>query len=130
LGYDVYITRRTNWWQPSGQDIDLAEWSALAAQSADLVPWQGVGPDGLSRQDPTLLALRLPEGGQSAPFLLNDGQLVVKSPDDWTARRMGELAEALGAKVQGEDGEIYDRQGNMIAGPVERDEEAEFWDED
>ncbi|WP_042409939.1 hypothetical protein [Streptacidiphilus carbonis] len=81
MGYDVHITRRENWWDEEGQDISVAEWEAVVAA------------------DPGLGAV---------PLWWNVGRIVSKNPSDAVITRMREVAKALGARVQGDDGEYYD----------------------
>jgi hypothetical protein len=41
------------------------------------------------------------------------GRIVVKNPDQEILRKMWLLAQRLSAKVQGDDGETYDRKGSL-----------------
>ncbi|MFF0394114.1 hypothetical protein ACFYS8_36220 [Kitasatospora sp. NPDC004615] len=79
-GYDVHSTRRENWWDEEGQDIGAAEWEAVVAA------------------DPGLGA---------APMWWSSGRVVSKHPSDAVIAMMCEVAKALGARVQGDDGEWY-----------------------
>ncbi len=45
----------------------------------------------------------------AVPFSFDRGQVVVKDPDLPRIARLLELAAALDAGVQGDDGEFYDR---------------------
>ncbi|MFC5666332.1 hypothetical protein ACFP3U_25610 [Kitasatospora misakiensis] len=81
MGYDVHITRRENWWDEEGQDISAAEWDAVIAA------------------DPGLMVV---------PLWWNAGRIVSKNPSDAVIATMREVAKALGARVQGDDGEYYD----------------------
>ncbi|HTW59894.1 MAG TPA: hypothetical protein VMD99_17330 [Terriglobales bacterium] len=42
------------------------------------------------------------------------GHIVVKNPDEEIIRKMWQLADALSAKVQGSDGEFYNRHGRLV----------------
>lgn len=42
------------------------------------------------------------------------GSIQAKNPDEHTLRKMWQIAKALSAKVQGDEGEQYDEQGNVI----------------
>jgi hypothetical protein len=42
------------------------------------------------------------------------GKIVVNNPDPPMLRRMHEIALAFGAQVEGDDGELYDAEGNPI----------------
>jgi hypothetical protein len=52
------------------------------------------------------------EHGDMAWFHHHHDNVAVKNPDREIRRKMWRLAERLGAKVQGDDGEYYDRFGN------------------
>jgi hypothetical protein len=45
-------------------------------------------------------------------FLYRKGYVTVKNPDEEILRKMWSIAQDLSAKVQGDDGEIYDSSGN------------------
>jgi hypothetical protein len=47
-------------------------------------------------------------------FDFQDGDVVVKNPDEEILKKMWLIAQALGAKVQGDDGEIYDENGEIV----------------
>ncbi|MGO9045869.1 MAG: hypothetical protein ACLQFW_03125 [Xanthobacteraceae bacterium] len=124
MGYDLHITRKKNWdgfEDEHGPEISLDEWIAMVRADAEM------RLDGFCE-------VRLPHGkvfrldrpsiavwtawshhskaGDTAWFDLRDGNVVVKNPDREIRRKMWRLAERLQAKVQGDDGEYYDRFGN------------------
>jgi hypothetical protein len=78
LGYDLHITRK-NHWTDEGPDISADEWKAILVD----------------------------EPGLSERFDFRDGRIVVKNPDQATIAKMVAIAESLGARVQGDDGELY-----------------------
>jgi hypothetical protein len=104
MGYDLYITRANEHFMPDGQEITAGEWLEIV------------------KSDPTL---RLE--GQAFPYLAlwsgddicgksvypdawldwAHGNIYSKSPDKPIIRKMILLAEKLGAKVQGDDLELY-----------------------
>ena len=101
MGYDLHITRAESWADNAGAEIGAEEW--LAAVRADpeltLAPDVGMGPhfarwSGPSRHDEPWLDWRA-------------GNVYTKSPDSALLRKMVRLAERLGARVQGDDGELY-----------------------
>ena len=47
-------------------------------------------------------------------FSHSQGDVVVKNPDREILRKMWLVAGAFNAKVQGDDGEIYDANGDVI----------------
>jgi hypothetical protein len=115
VGYDVHITRRANWWDDDEEVITAAEWAAVVAADPDL---EMVGdaeartPDGavLRYDSPTLAAMIThPRRDQHGAWLdLWRGNVVVKNPDEVLLAKMRDIAGALGARVQGDEGEYYD----------------------
>lgn len=112
VGYDVHITRRDDWWDKEGVAISAGEWNAIVAADpametvgrADAATLQGEA----IRYDSPGLAIWSRSGSDPAWFDLRGGNIVVKSPDEATLRKMIELAEHLDAKVQGDEGELYE----------------------
>jgi hypothetical protein len=47
-----------------------------------------------------------------AAMCWSDGNIDSKNPDEEIRRKMWRLAQVLKARVQGDDGEFYDEQGN------------------
>ncbi|MFD5793299.1 hypothetical protein ACFWIO_07120 [Streptomyces diastatochromogenes] len=116
MGYDVHITRRTPWWSDEGEQITTQEWAAVVAADSDLemVQVARVSPRG---QDAVLeyrhawLAQMVPHperDTRGAWLDWRDGRIVVKHPDELLLEKMREIAEVLGARVQGDDCEYYD----------------------
>ena len=74
-----------------------AEWSQNEGHEIGEVEW---------------LALNVGE-----PFYWADGNVVCKNPDAAMIERMVEMARRLGARVQGDDGELYPRQTRAARRP-------------
>ena len=51
-------------------------------------------------------------GDGHAWFSYRDGEITVKDPDREISRKMFTIAVALKARVQGDEGETYDANGN------------------
>jgi hypothetical protein len=88
MGYDAHITRRKSWADTDGPEISEQEWLAHAADDPEL-----------------------------ASLFWNGGNIDAKNPDGPLVRRMVSAAAALGATVQGDDGESYDAAGNAVQPP-------------
>lgn len=99
MGYDVHITRAQHWSENDGHWITTEEW-------LDVV-----------RNDPELSL-----DGNNGPYFANwnsqstlddpwldwfDGNIYTKNPDDSVVDKMIAIARRLGARVQGDDGEVY-----------------------
>ena len=89
MGYEAHITRRKNWSDGAGPAISEQEWLAHV------------------NDDPGLAEL----------VHWNRGNVDAKNPDDALLARMVAAAAALGATVQGDDGETYDQSGNASPPP-------------
>jgi hypothetical protein len=94
LGYDVYITRRTHWSDAFGDEIGPEEWMALVDDESGLEPVAEAGS----------WVARSPAGTR---IEWADGNVAARDPEDDEVDLLLELAERLGATVQGEDGEVY-----------------------
>jgi hypothetical protein len=108
MGYDISICRVDS-------EIPLEEWKAYVAQADDLRPvdrFEGTNP-----RTGAVMSLEAPDSaywtghpeGFEVPLMWGSGgRIPVKQPDEPTLARMREIATALGARVQGEEGEFYD----------------------
>lgn len=88
MGYDVHITRRKSWSDESGPAISEQEWLAHARGDADL-----------------------------EALVCSGGNVDAKYPDAALLAKMVAAAAALGATVQGDDGETYDLSGSATPAP-------------
>lgn len=118
MGYDLRITRSADESASEAAPVTLDEWRSYVASDAEMSltgfaevtnPMTGesirVDDEGLavwadySGDDP---------GGNRAWFSYRDrGEIVVKSPDDEIIAKMRQIAQRLGARVVGEEGEEY-----------------------
>ena len=106
MGYDLHVTRGDR------RPIPEAEWRAYLAEDPELDP-TGVAetptPAGtLKYENPGLACWRGHPSGEVVWFDFRHGQVVVKNPDEPTIGKMLAVARALRARVQGDDGEIYE----------------------
>lgn len=100
MGYDLHITRRTEWCDPdSGPPITLAEFQSAVLGRPDFKPDCYVNS-----------ALWKPADPDAAPCLWLDdsGEILCKNPPDEFINVMLDIASSLGARVQGDDGEFYE----------------------
>jgi hypothetical protein len=115
MGYDLHVTRG------DGKPIGEAEWRAYVASDREL-DLTGVAeaetPDGTLRyENPSLACWRGHPAGEQVWFDFRDGEVVVKNPDEPTIGKMLVMAAALRARVQGDDGEIYESPGGRPSPP-------------
>jgi len=114
MGYEVHIRR-----DETGP-ISLAEWSAHVEQADDLRMdgfAESTTPDGatIRIEEPGIAVWTAqPDAAQGGWITFDDGEIVVNNPDAPMLGRMHEIAVALGAQMQGDDGELYDADGEPI----------------
>jgi len=102
MGYDIHITRADDWAENQGFEISTEEWLNLAQSDPDLVPvpengkyfvvWHG--------------ATEYPETW----FDWSNGNINTTAPDKATLSKMLEIARKLNAKIQGDEGELYEEE--------------------
>ncbi len=97
MGYDVHITRAQHWAENAGNEIAPAEWVALIEDDPELVLALEYGP---------YFALWIgPSSYSNSWFSWERGNIYSKGPGEKVTEKMLALAQRLGAKVQGDDGE-------------------------
>jgi len=104
MGYELHITRAPEWFQAEQCPIDLDEWLRIVEQDPDLV-----------RQDSGLPGFVVwtawSQGGVHPPMWHSEGCVVSSATETPVVRKMHEIAQRLGARVVGDDGEEYDATG-------------------
>src|SRR5262245_44213580 len=88
MGYTVYITRRKSWTDSRGPSISEQEWLGHIGGDPDL-----------------------------GSLFWSDGNIEINNPDLVLIKKMASVAAALGATVQGDDGELYDGEGRPVQQP-------------
>jgi hypothetical protein len=110
MGYDIHITRKANWFD-DGPDIPDSEWQTYVAGDPEMTMTGAAeaalpGSAVLRYENSLLAEWRRPMGG-TVWFDFRRGRVVVKNPDDETVEKMKQVARALRARVQGDEGEFY-----------------------
>lgn len=136
MGYDVHITRKDDWSDTAGETITRDEWldyvrgDTSLALMGEAVVSNDKGQE-VSIKDETLTVWKewpKREGGKSEALMWHsNGNVLSTNPDAAMLQKMFLIADALGGKLQGDDGEIY----NSI-GMVDRQDRAtkkwwKFW---
>jgi hypothetical protein len=98
VGYDVHITRRKDWSQ-AGKEITAEEWLAYVKQDSELSLFPQNGP----------YCTRWSGGSKHVDAWLDwsKGNVYTRNPDERLIDKMVAIARSLDARVQGDDGEIY-----------------------
>jgi hypothetical protein len=99
MGYDIHITRADDWIDNQGHKIEASEWHAVIESGPKLRLAGYNGPhfaiwDGHPQDHEAWLDW-------------HEGNITTKNPDNFLLRKMIEIGGRLGAKVQGDDGELY-----------------------
>jgi len=101
-GYDVHVTRKSFWAEASGPRITLEQWKAYVQSDRQVVNDPANGPTDF------LVTVR----GAAFPLWYNAelGELYTNDPTDEAVRKLEDIARAMRARVQGDDGESYPAQ--------------------
>lgn len=94
MGYDLRITRSTDWTENHGLEIASTEWLSLVQADPELTPDPANGP--------------FAAAWSSAWFDWFEGNVFTTDPDHATVAKMLRIATSLEAVVQGDSGEFYE----------------------
>jgi len=123
MGYEVHITRKKNWFD-DGPEISLPEWLDVVRADPetrnDGHAETNVGGGSVLRvEDASMSAwLAYPghlQDGNMAWMWLSHGNVVTKNPDKEMIGKMVLIAQRLSAKVQGDEGEVYGLDGQLVS---------------
>lgn len=119
MGYDLHITRKEEWFEEEGAQITLDEWKNFVNSSPDMRLdgyAEAETPNGILRVENEGLAVWTGFSGQDKDqsmvwFDYSDGNIKVHNPDEEIIKKMYLIAVALNARVQGEECEVYGKDG-------------------
>jgi hypothetical protein len=99
MGYELHITRREDWADEDDPSIALEEWVAYVASDPEMKPdAENPTPDNAIYVGPA----------EEWPFWwVRRGEIQTKNPTREAIVKMVAIAGALGARVQGDDSEVY-----------------------
>jgi hypothetical protein len=116
----MHITRKNSWFADDGLTISFDEWLQYVLSDPEMrADGYAEAPmlDGLTLRtdDPGIAVWTAYSGhevgGNMAYFSHFGDRVTVKNPDEEILVKMYRIASALGAKVQGDDGEEYGADG-------------------
>lgn len=122
MGYDLHITRKLNWFDVS-PSIDLNEWLAYVDGDPELRHGGSaethVAEGALLRIERDGVCIWTTYSGGPNPenkawLIWSAGNIVAKNPDEEIRQKMWRIAQVLGARVQGDEGEHYGEGGDII----------------
>ena len=99
MGYELHITRRDDWADDDGPSITLEEWVKYVASDPEMkADAENPTPDNAIYLGPT----------EEWPFWwVKRGEIQTKNSTPEVIAKMVAIARSLGARVQGDDGEVY-----------------------
>jgi hypothetical protein len=98
MAYQLHVTRASDWMQSGELPITAAEWLRLIRTDSELVQD--------SRQGPYFVRWS-GAAGRDCWLEWADGRINTKYPNGALLKKLVAIAERLGAKVQGDGGEVY-----------------------
>ena len=101
MGWEIHITRAEHWSSSSQQPITADEWLSLVESAPELI---------IDRRDngPHFALWLSHRVSDDHPwFDWSDGAVHTKHPDQRTLAKALQIARHFGARVQGDDGELY-----------------------
>ena len=121
MGYEIHITRKEHWSDEEEPTISLDEWKAYIRGDSEMrlggFAEAIVGDGSKLRVEVEGLAVWTAysehEINGMAWFGLFEGEVHVKNTDTEILQKMWRIAEKLGARVQGDEGEFYDSSGQV-----------------
>lgn len=117
MGYELHITRKNDWSDEDGPDISFDEWAAFVASDPELRLdgfAEATTPAGevLRMTSPGITAWVSSPGAEPLGwFQWFNGEVSAKVRDSAQLRKMHQIAAVLGARVQGDEGELYEPGG-------------------
>jgi hypothetical protein len=107
MGWEIHITRAEHWADSAQHPISAGEWLEFVEADPELA----IDP----RDNGPYFALWLPHwvDGDHPWFDWFKGAINTKHPDRKTLAKALQIAGRFGAKVQGDDGEVYERPEDL-----------------
>lgn len=114
MGYELHITRKENWYDKNEQlFISEDEWKNFLSKDSEMrldnFAETKLSNGNLLRMEKAGIAVWT-ANGEDMPvwFDHNSGNITVKNPDEKIIKKMLNIASTFKAKVQGDEGEVYE----------------------
>src|SRR3954470_11370209 len=104
MGWEVHMTRADDWTQSAQQPITADEWLVIVSADPELHIDKLNGP---------YFAVWSNRESVDGWFDWADGQVSTKQPNRPTLKKLLQLADKLGATIQGDDGDVYDHPSQL-----------------
>ncbi|MCH5599999.1 hypothetical protein [Niabella ginsengisoli] len=123
MSYDIHITRQESWFDGNdNKRISLDEWKEFLTNDTEMrldnFTETTIATGELIRVERDGLSVWTKYSGNGldgnfAWFDYNNGNIVCKNPDNEIINKMLDIAERLNAKVQGDEGELYEKNADQ-----------------
>lgn len=137
MGYDLHITRKENWFdEDESNEIKLTEWNSYIKSDNEMrldnqaTATADNGETVAYKNDGLAVWTSYSKHGKDDNFAWFDfraGNVTVKNPDQEIKNKMNDIATRLNAKVQGDDGEIYDTKVLTKTSPLGTKDKRPWW---
>ena len=134
MGYDVHITRKSDWGDEEGPTIPLEEWREYLSKDNEMRLMEQAeasgangGPIRMVNEGAAIWTAysAYKSDGEEVWFWHSVDEITVKYPSPEVRAKMYQIASALGATVQGDEGEVYGPDGEELEGaPGEESDES------
>lgn len=113
MGYELHIHRKDNWFdEKSSKPVSYEEWKAVAKADEELII---VGSYGDRRVDFEIPIYGWPKpDGEAVSFIWLIDEVSVSFSGDAAIVKAFELSQKLGAKLQGDENEVYRADGSFF----------------
>ncbi len=126
MAYELHITRRPDWHDASGPQITLHDWLQYVGSDSEM------RMDGYAEAPTSAGTIRIERAGTAvwvaysghgkqgnmACFTHFKDRISVRDPDEEIIQKMYRIAQALNAKVFGDEGEPYGADGKATRKPA------------
>lgn len=112
MGYELYITKKAEWYDQTGPKIPIEAWQALISSDPDLIAYERDSDSYLPAFLNGPIKSELKTWGRG--LFYSHGDISVKKPNRETLAKMVSIASKLNARVIGDRDEIYHEDGTML----------------
>ena len=113
LAYDIHITKASEWSESAKSPVTEEQWKAAVLADGELKiddTASATNPktkETIQIINPLMASWIDPKTKNKHYFYYSRGKITVKNPSDSAIKKMKFVASKLGAKVQGDEGELY-----------------------
>lgn len=113
MGYDLHITKAAEWSESAKNPITEEQWkSAVLADRELKMDTSATASNPKTHEviqisNPLMASWIDPKTNSKHYFYYSRGKVTVKNPSESAIKKMKAVASKLGAKVQGDEGELY-----------------------